>query len=180
MTGKSYSRPKKNFNRIFSLREGTRVAENLEGDPRTALAGKRTHFAKLRTSLALDRTTLAWIRTAVTFATFGFGMIGFLRDHRAGDTQRASDTFASGGNSRGTCAGGYRAGGDVSGGILPLDDTTQIAPRRATLHNTMAFEHCHRCTYCGSRPLRALVCLRSMRLSRFVEEFGRHAVRVTP
>jgi putative membrane protein len=31
------------------------------------------------TSLALDRTTLAWIRTAVTFATFGFGMIGYFR-----------------------------------------------------------------------------------------------------
>ena len=55
------------------------MAENPEGDPRTALAGKRNHFAKFRTSLALDRTTLAWIRTAVTFATFGFGMIGFFR-----------------------------------------------------------------------------------------------------
>jgi putative membrane protein len=55
------------------------VGENPEGDPRAALAGKRTHFAKFRTSLALDRTTLAWIRTAVTFATFGFGMIGFFR-----------------------------------------------------------------------------------------------------
>src|SRR5271169_1235057 len=48
-------------------------------DPRTFLAGQRTSFAKFRTSLALDRTTLAWIRTAVTFATFGFGMIGFFR-----------------------------------------------------------------------------------------------------
>jgi len=55
------------------------VAENPEGDLRTALAGKRTHFAKFRTSLSLDRTTLAWLRTAVTFATFGFGMIGFFR-----------------------------------------------------------------------------------------------------
>ena len=27
----------------------------------------------------MDRTTLAWIRTTVTFATFGFGMIGFFR-----------------------------------------------------------------------------------------------------
>ena len=49
------------------------------GDPKTVLATERTNFAKLRTSLALDRTTLAWIRTALTFATFGFGMIGFFR-----------------------------------------------------------------------------------------------------
>jgi putative membrane protein len=48
-------------------------------DPRTILAGQRTSFAKFRTSLALDRSTLAWIRTAVTFATFGFGMIGYFR-----------------------------------------------------------------------------------------------------
>ena len=55
------------------------MAENREGDSRTALAGKRTQFATFRTSLSLDRTTLAWLRTAVTFATFGFGMIGFFR-----------------------------------------------------------------------------------------------------
>lgn len=55
------------------------MAENPHTDPRTALAGQRTSFATFRTSLALDRTTLAWIRTAVTFATFGFGMIGYFR-----------------------------------------------------------------------------------------------------
>lgn len=48
-------------------------------DPRIPLAIGRTDFAKYRTQLALDRTTLAWIRTALTFATFGFGMIGFYR-----------------------------------------------------------------------------------------------------
>lgn len=58
------------------------MAENPEGDPRTALAGERTSFAKFRTSLALDRTTLAWIRTTLTFATFGFGMIGYFRTLR--------------------------------------------------------------------------------------------------
>jgi putative membrane protein len=55
------------------------VAEKPEVDPRTALAGERTTLAKFRVALALDRTTLAWIRTALTFATFGFGMIGFFR-----------------------------------------------------------------------------------------------------
>jgi putative membrane protein len=55
------------------------VAKNPEGDPRSALAAVRTNLAKFRTSLALDRTTLAWIRTAVTFATFGFGTVGFFR-----------------------------------------------------------------------------------------------------
>jgi len=55
------------------------MSENPEDDPRIALAGERTNFAKFRTSLALDRTTLAWIRTALTFATFGFGMVGFFR-----------------------------------------------------------------------------------------------------
>jgi putative membrane protein len=55
------------------------MAENPESDPTTTFAGRRTSFAKFRTSLALDRTTLAWIRTAVTFATFGFGMIGYFR-----------------------------------------------------------------------------------------------------
>jgi uncharacterized membrane protein YidH (DUF202 family) len=34
-------------------------------------------FVAFRT--ALDRTTLAWIRTALTFETFGLGMIGFFR-----------------------------------------------------------------------------------------------------
>jgi len=48
-------------------------------DPRTPLAQQRTQFAKYRTQLALDRTTLAWLRTALTFATFGFGMVGFFR-----------------------------------------------------------------------------------------------------
>jgi putative membrane protein len=43
------------------------------------LAGERTNVAKFRTALALDRTTLAWIRTALTFASFGFGMVGFFR-----------------------------------------------------------------------------------------------------
>ena len=55
------------------------MAENPENDPRIALAGERTNFAKFRTSLALDRTTLAWIRTALTFASFGFGLVGFFR-----------------------------------------------------------------------------------------------------
>jgi putative membrane protein len=38
-----------------------------------------TSMAKLRTQLSLDRTTLAWIRTALTMATFGFGLVAFLR-----------------------------------------------------------------------------------------------------
>lgn len=59
--------------------ERGKTAKNPEGDPRSALAVVRTNFAKFRTSLALDRTTLAWIRTAVTFATFGFGIVGFFR-----------------------------------------------------------------------------------------------------
>ena len=50
-----------------------------ELDPKTGLAARRTSLATFRTALALDRTTLAWIRTALTFATFGFGMIGFFR-----------------------------------------------------------------------------------------------------
>ena len=58
---------------------GDKVAETPEGDVKTALARERSNFAKFRTSLALDRTTLAWIRTALTFATFGFGMVGFFR-----------------------------------------------------------------------------------------------------
>jgi len=48
-----------------------------DGNLSTPLAGARTGYAKYRTSLALDRTTLAWIRTAMTFATFGFGMVAF-------------------------------------------------------------------------------------------------------
>jgi putative membrane protein len=53
-------------------------------DPRTPLARQRTQFAKYRTQLALDRTTLAWLRTALTFATFGFGMVGFfVRSYKA-------------------------------------------------------------------------------------------------
>jgi putative membrane protein len=55
------------------------VAETSEDDPRLSLASERTNLARFRVSLALDRTTLAWIRTALTFATFGFGMIGFFR-----------------------------------------------------------------------------------------------------
>jgi len=55
------------------------VADTPENDQKTALAGERTNLARFRVSLALDRTTLAWIRTALTFATFGFGMIGYFR-----------------------------------------------------------------------------------------------------
>ena len=58
---------------------GSKAAETPGGDPRIALAGERTSFAKFRTALALDRTTLAWIRTALTFASFGFGMVAFFR-----------------------------------------------------------------------------------------------------
>jgi len=66
------------------------MAETPGGDPRTALAGERTSFAKFRTALALDRTTLAWIRTALTFATFGFGMIGYFRAvKQATETEQA-------------------------------------------------------------------------------------------
>lgn len=53
--------------------------EDEHTDPRVSLAAGRTHFAMYRTQLAPDRTTLAWIRTALTFATFGFGMVGFFR-----------------------------------------------------------------------------------------------------
>ena len=45
-------------------------------------ARNRTVLAKFRTQLALDRTTLAWIRTTLTFATFGFGTVGFFRTLR--------------------------------------------------------------------------------------------------
>ncbi len=58
---------------------GDTVIEKPAGDPRTAFDGGRTQNAMFGTSLALDRTTLSWIRTALTFATFGFGMIGFFR-----------------------------------------------------------------------------------------------------
>jgi len=61
---------------------GGEPAGTPERDPRIALAGERTNFARFRTSLALDRTTLAWIRTALTFATFGFGTVGFFRTLR--------------------------------------------------------------------------------------------------
>jgi len=50
------------------------------GKENTASDG--TTLAKLRTQLALDRTTLAWIRTTLTFATFGFGTVGFFRTLR--------------------------------------------------------------------------------------------------
>jgi len=63
----------------FQSDGGSKVSGTPESDPRTTLAGERTNFAMFRTALALDRTTLAWIRTALTFATFGFGMIGFFR-----------------------------------------------------------------------------------------------------
>jgi len=55
------------------------MTENSGSDAGTTLAGERTNLAKIRVWLALERTTLAWVRTALTFATFGFGMIGFFR-----------------------------------------------------------------------------------------------------
>jgi uncharacterized membrane protein YidH (DUF202 family) len=55
------------------------MAESPQSDPRTALASHRTSLARFRVALALDRTALAWIRTSLTFATFGFGMIGYFR-----------------------------------------------------------------------------------------------------
>ena len=53
--------------------------EQPSADPRVPLAKHRTAMASYRTQLALDRTMLAWIRTTLTFATFGFGMVGFFR-----------------------------------------------------------------------------------------------------
>ena len=104
------------------------MAENPENDPRIALAGERTNFAKFRTSLALDRTTLAWIRTALTFATFGFGMVGFFRATvQATQTEQALHLHQAA--IHGGCADSYRAGLDDTGGILPLDDTAQVATR---------------------------------------------------
>jgi hypothetical protein len=122
------------------------MAEIPEDDPKTALASKRTNLAEFRASLALDRTTLAWIRTALTFATFGFGMIGVFSGYDAGCRQPASGAFASGGNPHGSCAGAYRANRDYDGSPLPLAVTPQIAPRWATLHHAMAFEHYYRRT----------------------------------
>jgi putative membrane protein len=55
------------------------VAENPDNDSRRVSTGEPARLFDFRTSLALDQTTLAWIRTALTFATFGFGMIGFFR-----------------------------------------------------------------------------------------------------
>src|SRR5512136_2743926 len=52
------------------------------GGTKADLAHDRTGLAKFRTQLALDRTTLAWIRTTLTFATFGFGTVGFFRTLR--------------------------------------------------------------------------------------------------
>jgi len=52
------------------------------GDPRVALARRRTEMANLRTGLALDRTSLAWVRTTLTMASFGFGMVAFFRTVR--------------------------------------------------------------------------------------------------
>ena len=58
-------------------------------DPRVELAGRRTNFAIYRTALAIDRTTPAWIRTALTFETFGLGLIGFFRSiNQAAHTER--------------------------------------------------------------------------------------------
>jgi putative membrane protein len=45
-------------------------------------AADRTKMAVFRTHLALERTTLAWIRTTLTMASFGFGMVAFLRSLR--------------------------------------------------------------------------------------------------
>jgi len=51
-------------------------------DPRIDLARRRTAYATFR-------TTLAWIRTALTFETFGLGMIGFFRSiNQAAHTER--------------------------------------------------------------------------------------------
>jgi len=73
-------------------------------DQRLPLALERTQFAKYRTQLALDRTTLAGLRTALTFATFGFGMVGFFRAIRerantpeSADLHRATTVLAGGG-----------------------------------------------------------------------------------
>jgi putative membrane protein len=67
------------------------VTEHPQTSANPSVADPRTGFAQFRTSLALDRTTLAWIRTAVTFATFGFGMIGFFRAlEQSTHTERAA------------------------------------------------------------------------------------------
>jgi putative membrane protein len=66
----------------FPIENRAKIVEPTEespADPRVPLAKHRTSMASFRTQLALDRTMLAWIRTTLTFATFGFGMVGFFR-----------------------------------------------------------------------------------------------------
>jgi putative membrane protein len=55
------------------------MKQETAGSGKADAACDRTALAKFRTQLALDRTTLAWIRTTLTFATFGFGTVGFFR-----------------------------------------------------------------------------------------------------
>jgi len=92
--------------------------------------------------------------------------------HAAGNTERASGAFASGGNLHGRRAGGSRTGRNHAGCPLPLDGITQITPRRASLHIPMAFEHYHRPFHCGSWTLRALVPSRSMRFTDMLKSLG--------
>ena len=64
-----------------------KMSESTPPDNRVDLAQQRTTLASFRTSLSLDRTTLAWIRTTLTMASFGLGLIGFLRSLRqSGET----------------------------------------------------------------------------------------------
>ncbi len=55
------------------------MTDTSNGDPRTAMAQRRTGLATFRTAQSLDRTTLAWVRTTLTMGSFGFGLIGFFR-----------------------------------------------------------------------------------------------------
>jgi len=58
------------------------MSQETTGGAKADVAIDRSSLAKFRTQLALDRTTLAWIRTTLTFATFGFGTVGFFRTLR--------------------------------------------------------------------------------------------------
>ncbi len=131
---------------------------SFESDPRTALASERTSLARFRVSLALDRTTLPWIRTALTFATFGFGMIGFFRALLG--AERAGGANASWSHSDGSGPGDYRAIGNGAVLDLSMDIASQATPRRADQRVSMAPEYCDRRTRFGSRTVRALVFLR--------------------
>ena len=123
-----------------------------------------SNFAKYRTALALDRTTLAGIRTALTFATFGFGMVGFFRAMEQMTHSEQAVRLHQAAIHMGIALIVIGLGATILASISHWMILRRLRRGDQLCHSTMAFDHYNRRLPFNPRTLRPLVLVQSMSL----------------